>query len=261
MSATEFCAPDAPKTWVGVYDHVFLETAAKMIKEGDTGKPVFHFIYTTSNHGPYTINLNKLGYDTEKIMPAVPKELKNSRKTQKVLGTHWYSDRAISHFIEDMKRTYPDSLILVTGDHSFIPSALNKSSLLRRAGYTFREQFCTSFMMYHREISQAILAGNTIGGHMNIMPTIMELIAPKGFTYYSLFSSLTEPLDHVVTPYHWLTRDAIGAQGGSFYQPLIVSAEEVPTLKRDNPFANQAENWCCLSSWLVRHTDMLDPKR
>ena len=33
----------------------------------------------------------------------------------------------------------------------------------------------------------AILAGNTIGGHMNIMPTILELIAPKDFTYYSLF--------------------------------------------------------------------------
>ncbi|MEN6568025.1 MAG: sulfatase-like hydrolase/transferase, partial [Veillonellales bacterium] len=259
MSATEFCAPDAPKTWVGVYDHVFLETAAQLIREMDTGRPVFHFIYTTSNHGPHKMNLKKLGYDAEQIMPEAPSEIKNSRQTQQILGSHWYSDRALSHFIEAMKRTYPDSLIIVTGDHSYIPGPLNQSSLLQRADYSFREQFCTSFMLYHQDIKQDILAGNTIGGHMHIMPTIIELIAPQGFTYYSLFPSLTESIDQVVTPYHWLTRDAIGPQGNSFYQPLTVSAEEIPTLQRDNPFARQADDWCVLTSWLLRHTDKLEP--
>ena len=37
--------------------------------------------------------------------------------------------------------------------------------------------------MHHPELTQDILAGNMIGGHMNIMPTIFELIAPKGFSY------------------------------------------------------------------------------
>lgn len=258
MSATEFCSPDAPKTWVGVYDHIFLETAAKKLKEMDNGNPMFHFIYTTSNHTPYKMNLKELGYDTEQVMPETPEEIKNSREEQKILGTHWYSDRAIFNFIEDMKTTYPDSLIIVTGDHALLPGALNKSSLLQRADYTFREQFCTAFMMYQRDINQDILAGNTIGGHMHIMPTIIELIAPKGFRYYSLFPSLTEPIDYVVTPYHWLTHDAIGTRDNNFYQPLVVSEKEIPTLRRDNSFAKQAENWCNLSSWLVRHADRLE---
>lgn len=256
MSAPEFCAKDAPRTWVGIYDHIFLRTVAETIKETDTGKPVFHFVYTTSNHSPFKIDVKKLGYDTERIMPQAPKAIKNSRKAQKALGTHWYSDWALVEFIEDMKKTYPDSLIIVTGDHSYTPIMLNK--MLERADYTFRERFCTSFMMHHREINQAMLAGNTIGGHMNIMPTIMELIAPEGFTYYSLFPPLTEPFDHVVTPYHWLTRDAIGAQGSNFYQPLTVSAEELPTLWRDNQLNKQADDWCALTNWLVRHTDRLD---
>ncbi len=256
MSATEFCAKNAPKTWVGVYDHVFLGTGAEIVKKMDTGKPIFHFVYTTSNHGPYKIDLTKLGYDTERIMPDAPQAIKNSRKAQKALGTHWYSDWALSLFIEEMKRTFPDCLILVTGDHSYIPPMMNK--MLHR-DYTFREKFCTSFAMYHRDLNRDILAGNNIGGHMHIMPTIMELIAPKGFTYYSLFPSLTAPVDHVVTPYHWLTRNAIGAQGNDFYQPLTVSAGEIPTLRRSNHFSQQTDDWCALTSWLARHTDKLEP--
>ena len=50
-SASVFCGPDAPKTWVGVYDHVFLEHIEEEIKLLE--HPTFHFIYTTSNHGPY----------------------------------------------------------------------------------------------------------------------------------------------------------------------------------------------------------------
>lgn len=260
MTATDFCPPNAPKTWVGVYDHIFLETAAKKIKQIDTDQPMFHFIYTTSNHGPYKMDLKKLGYDTEQVMPKAPESIKKSRKAQKSLGTHWYSDQALSHFIEDMKQTYPDSLIIVTGDHSHLPAELNKTSLLQRSEYTFREQFCTSFMMYHQDINQDILAGNTIGGHMNIMPTIMELIAPKDFAYYSLFPSLLEPIDQVITPYHWLTPKAIGAYGTSFYQPLSSTVGEIETLMSDNRFEQQADDWCSLTSWLVRHPDRLEQK-
>jgi phosphoglycerol transferase MdoB-like AlkP superfamily enzyme len=261
MTATDFCAPDAPKTWVGVYDHVFLETTAKKIKEMDTNKPAFHFIYTTSNHGPYRMDLKNFGYDVDTVMPMAPAAVRNSQRTQKALEVHWYSDQALSKFIEDMKKTYPDSLIIVTGDHAHIPGSANKSYLAaaQRTDYTFREQFCTSFMMYHPDIDQEMLAGNTIGGHMNIMPTIMELIAPKGFGYYSLFPSLTKPIDHVVTPHHWLTRDAIGGYGKPFYQPLTVSMQEIPMLNRDNHlFDEETKAWCNFTGWFVRHPDKME---
>ena len=47
--------PHAPKTWVGVYDHVFLEHIEEKIKSLE--HPTFHFIYTTSNHGPYKMRI------------------------------------------------------------------------------------------------------------------------------------------------------------------------------------------------------------
>lgn len=42
MTATDFCGPKAPKTWVGVYDNVFLDKAAELIQQTDSGKPEFH---------------------------------------------------------------------------------------------------------------------------------------------------------------------------------------------------------------------------
>ena len=45
---------------------------------------------------------------------------------------------------------------------------------------------------------------------MNILPTIMELVAPKNHEYTSLFPSLFVPQELIVTPYHWLSNSHIG---------------------------------------------------
>ena len=42
----------------------FLENIAQQIKEID--EPTFHFIYTTSNHGPYKMEDDLLDYDPQK---------------------------------------------------------------------------------------------------------------------------------------------------------------------------------------------------
>ena len=45
---------------------------------------------------------------------------------------------------------------------------------------------------------------------MNILPTIMELIAAKEHEYISLFPSLFEQQELIVTPYHWISNSHIG---------------------------------------------------
>ena len=49
-----------------------------------------------------------------------------------------------------------------------------------------------------------------IGSHMNILPTIMELVAPKNYEYVSLLPSLFEQQELIVTPFHWLSNSHIG---------------------------------------------------
>ena len=257
MAATDFCPPGSPMTWVGIYDHIFLQEAAKLIKKTD--EPTFHYIYTTSNHGPYKIHLADYGYDADRVMPAVPENIRRNRADQQVLGTCWYSDRAISQFVAEIKEAFPDSLIIVTGDHAATPVPMDKG-FIPRSGTTLRESCLTSFSMYHRELDQSILAGNTIGGHMNILPTIFELVAPEGFEYYSLFPSLLEPLDHVVSPYHWLTKTEVGLTDGWIYQPVAPSREQVESFTdnrgRDR-FQAEIDGWCALTGYTVRHPELL----
>ena len=160
-----------------------------------------------------------------------------------------------------MRQAFPDSLVIVTGDHAALPVPMNMG-LIPRQEITIREEYCTSFVMLHPEINQSILAGNTIGGHMNIAPTIFELIAPEGFVYYSLFSSLTEPVSYAVSPYHWLTRDAIGPAEDGRWQGLDATAESVEThqtLDGKPILVKEIEGFSALTGWMVRHPELLRP--
>ena len=136
-TATDFCGPDAPKTWVGVYDNLFLEKAADMILSGDEERgniSSISFIRQVIT-GPSRFLLKKYGYDTERVMPDAPEDIKNSKSLQKNLGTFWFSDQAIGKFLRTMKEAYPDSLFIVTGDHSYDMSAVlweNKPHETRR---------------------------------------------------------------------------------------------------------------------------------
>ena len=258
-TATDFCGPDAPRTWVGVYDNVFLEKAAAMIlQDNDARGPYqFHFLYTTSYHGPFKIPLARYGYDPEKVMPDAPEDIRKDRTRQKNLGTFWFSDQALGKFLRTMKEAYPDSLFIVTGDHAYDMSAvLSHTSLLPRE-CNLRERHSPVLFFNHPEIDQSILAGNTIGGHMNIAPTVFELIAPEGFEYYSLNPSLLEPIDHVVSPYHWLTREAYGTYDDDFYQPLGEGYGPEALKEGPQPFTGERAGYMDLTGYLVRHPELL----
>ena len=257
MDATEFCPKGSPRTWLGVYDHIFLENAARIIKDTEDDRPVVHFLYTTSNHGPYKMPLEKMGYSPEKIMPEAPEAVKKDAAWQRHLGVYWYADRALAAFAKDMQETYPDSLIVMTGDHSMgvIPF---EDGIVERKGPTVREQVCTSFAMYHRELTADMFAGNTIGSHGNILATLIELIAPAGHAYYSLQPSLLEPIDRIVTPYHWLTREAVGRHEDDFWQSLEITGKELPVQRGAKPYEKERAAWCELTGWMARHPELLD---
>lgn len=256
-SGFDICPADAPRTWLGIYDHVFLNRAAELIRKQEPDRPVFHFLYTTSNHGPYKMPYADLGFDIERVMPEWAERLKHDKMARRKLGGCWYADQSLMHFINEMKAVYPDSLFIVTGDHStgIIPF---EHGVIERREPSLRDGLLTSFAMHHPELTPAMLAGNTIGGHMNILPTLMELIAPKGFEYYSLFPSLTEKLDHVVTPYCWMTEELLGDYRNQMAQSLQVSAKELPLLQDTVKFQAERDAWCEITGWLVRHPELLN---
>lgn len=256
----EICGADAPQTWLGVYDHIFLEEAAARIEASTEDGPVFHFLYTTSNHGPYNMPYEKYGFDLSRVMkdaPEVAARIARDKKVSRRMASIWYADQALIRFAERMKKDFPDSLIIITGDHSF--GALPyEYDVAKRREPTIREAVLTSFAMYHRELTPDMLPSH-IGGHMNILPTLLELIAPQGFSYLSPFAPLTQPLSHVVTPYCWETEDTIGDFRSGEAQPLKVTDGPLPTehLVR---FREERDALCELTGWYVRHPELLEQR-
>lgn len=257
-SASIFCGPDAPKTWVGVYDHVFLENIEQQIKSID--EPTFHFIYTTSNHGPYKMEDSLLDYNPEKVMPDVGEDLRSNKTRNKELATYRYSDKAIFNFVKSMKDAYPDSLFVVTGDHSNLFGSLNNTSLIHR-DYTLRDTFCTVGLLQHPELDNTMIATQK-GTHMSLMPTIIEAIAPKGFEYYSISPSLFEAQpETLVTPYQWITDTMMGDVRMDYGESNILSSEPVEQIRPIDNHADEARDWTLLTTWLINHEKTLFSKK
>ena len=158
-----------------------------------------------------------------------------------------------------MKEAFPDSMIIITGDHSS-PLIPFQYDVVDRKEPVLRENYLASFAIYHRELAEDMFAGNTIGGHMNIMPTIFELIAPKGFEYYGLMPSLTEHIDHVVTPYCWMTDDTIGVYNDRIAQPLEVSSRALPMQTDTVRFEEEMHGWTEITAWVLKHPELLKGK-
>lgn len=253
-SATHFCSTDAPKTWVGVYDDVFLKMVAQKTEELE--KPTFHFVYTTSNHSPYKIPDEILGYDADKALANVGEDIRRDKRKVKELATAYYSDQATQDFIKSILAAHPDALVVYTGDHSNLYAHLNNTSMLPR-DWTIRELFCTPILIHHKDITQDTFGQVPIGSHMNIMPTILDLIAPKGMTYYSLVPPLTEAQpDILATPMQWISQKEIGTVETKLVEELILPARKESVLKRtpeDKRGLELAEDYATLSAWLVKH--------
>ena len=111
--------------------------------------------------------------------------------------------------------------------------------------------------MHHADLTWDMLNNNVLGEHQNILPTIMELIAPQGFEYYSLKSSLTEPIDHVVTPYSWMNRLEIGYYKDKIRQQLMESAESVATDHGVEVYLEEKNSLQDVTGWLVRHMEII----
>ncbi len=254
-SATDFCGPQAPRTWVGVYDHVFLQEAAKRIKE--IQEPTFHFIYTTSNHGPYKIEPEVLKFDKSIFDESIGSDIRDNEERCKALGTARYADQAVNHFIDEIREAFPDSLILYTGDHSSLYAELGNSSLVPR-DYMFRELYCTPLVIHHPQLSTDWFAKAEMGTHLNIIPTVLELIAPKGFTYYSLYPSLmqTQP-EYLVTPKQWMTENEVGEVMSGMAERQGEASREVR--EKYKPAVGTgcalASDYVSLTAWLIRHAD------
>lgn len=165
-----------------------------------------------------------------------------------------YADKAVGDFVARMKKLDKDSLFILTGDHSSAVAPFDKE-ILPRKDMLLRERILTSFSMHHPQLKPEMFAGNVLGEHQNILPTIMELIAPAGHEYYSLKPPLTEKIQHIVTPYSWMTEESIGYYKDNVWQKLAPSPQEVPMEHGEMQYRQEWQAWQSITGWLLRHPE------
>ncbi len=145
--------------------------------------PSFNVILTAANHSPYEVDLKTRGFPAEKVRAALPASRRNDETLLRQLGHFWYADRQIQTFVTSMREQYPDSLFVIVGDHA------NRYHVSKTPD--LYEQYCVPCIITGGlGVTRDLLPADAVGSHIDIMPTITELVAPPGFAYISLGESL-----------------------------------------------------------------------
>ncbi|MFM8453795.1 MAG: LTA synthase family protein [Gammaproteobacteria bacterium] len=171
----------------GVHDQAlfnFIETSINKTQI----KPSFNLIMTVSNHPPYSVDLKQAGFDLEKAENLLKQKYPHSNMQAKHLGHYWYADKMLKNFVDRMALKYPNSLFIITADHFSRKHVLNEKA----------EPYETSaipLIFYGKNLNltwQKYLEKKA-GSHIDIIPSILNLISPPDFKYQALGKNLFEP--------------------------------------------------------------------
>lgn len=235
--------PNATGSVWGADDEYLYDAIFKQI---DDNKMTFSVILNTSNHSPFNIDLEKEGFDASKVIEGLPDKEKNNQELIKVLGHFWYADKMASDFINKVKAKYPDSLFIFVGDHA---DRYNIDKVP-----TMYERYSVPLIITGKGIQKDLLPEDMAGSQIDIMPTVIDLIAPEGFTYYSVGKSLSE--NKLGQSYaFWITADAIGNTDDLVEKPQYFNREVLPDRTVLENYINGVR---AISWWLGKYGTIID---
>ena len=168
----------------GVDDEFLFNYVQKHVSDD---QPSLNFILTTTSHRPYDLDLAAQGYAIDSLPGGVTAGQDNALIA---LGHHWYADRELEKFVRQMEAKLTGSLFAITGDHA----ARINLNFADNGGF-YRE--VVPLVLYGPDVLPARSTPlMTPGGHMDIIPTLVELSAPAGFFYAALGDDLMhKPVD------------------------------------------------------------------
>lgn len=173
------------KDW-GVDDEELFAFAERTVRDD---APSFNVILTTSNHPPYQVDVEQKGFPLREI-PAWTGFDAAGGFDRRILGHLWYSDRSAGAFIRGIERKLPRTVIALTGDHW--------SRRTLRARPAPFERSAVPLLLHGPQVLAALPhPPRAAGGHLDIAPTLIDLVAPAGFSYSAMGEDLLR------SPRHW----------------------------------------------------------
>lgn len=198
-----YCAGDfqyeGGNSW-GCPDEVLFKYVEKYLNKEKQEK-TFHIILTTSNHPPYNIDVVAKGFPKEEIKQKLPDTIGSDEETLNEIGHIWYADQSIGDFIENVEADKPDTLFVITGDHAERFNFAKEVDL--------KTLSAVPCIFYGKNVSKDLLAENKVGCHLQIIPTLAEMVGKKGDTYSSIDSSLFDDNGTVFNHYLWTNDEQI----------------------------------------------------
>ncbi len=137
-----------------------------------SSKPTFNMIMTTSNHPPFDVPLEKYGISLDIFKKFIKEKNIKGWRAQDLGVLYWY-DKQVVKFIKEMSQKIPDSIFVITGDHS------NNAPM----NISFNTWHKIPFIIYAPTLKLNKLANS--GVHLDIAATLLELSTPKDFKYQS----------------------------------------------------------------------------
>jgi phosphoglycerol transferase MdoB-like AlkP superfamily enzyme len=157
-------------------------------------EPTLHVILSLSYHRPFKIDIWKEGFVQPKLT-AETQHLNDSSDALKVLGHFWYSDKVLGDFVRGAESKFENSLFIVTGDH------WSRKGLTKEHSNIY-QQNAVPLIMYGKNVLGNVMSSpalknqlkggelRTPGDSLDIVPTVVEMIAPEGFRYHTYGDNL-----------------------------------------------------------------------
>lgn len=205
----------------GCDDKHLFDRVLRALDEEESG---FYTIVTTSNHSPFSIWLTGEGYPEADVHKHLTDKQKDDWTFTKSLGHYWYADKYMAQFIKDVQKKHPDTLIMVVGDHA--------DRMNMEANPRLYQRYAVPLIVTGKNIKKNLFPAGTAGSHVNILPTLIELCAPKGFEYTSIAPSLTKGSTLGFSYGFWITAEEMGYTDRSDERETII-----PSRKVKNPTA------------------------
>lgn len=191
---------------------------AQVLQKVSPDTSSFNVILNVSNHSPYTVDVAAKGFDADKLRQALPPEAAKDDWLVNELGHYWYADRELAGFVKNLKERYPDCLVLIVGDHADRYNIDKQPSMY--------ERYVVPFVVTGAGVHKGTLLPDSAGSQIDIGPTIIEMVAPQGFAYYAIGSSLTRSNRQGVNYGFWITRDFMGEADRIPLEPVQIEGSQ-----------------------------------
>ena len=156
------------------------EDLFRFVIEHTAAEPTFNLIMSTSYHPPYSVDVEKKGFDPEQVK-SDSLGARLSAEQLRVLGHLWYSDKCVGDFVSEAENKLERPVFAITGDHYS-----RKQYVSARPTHTMYEQFAVPLVIYGpKAFVNVSLAGALAGSHLDLVPTLLNLAAPRDFSYHA----------------------------------------------------------------------------